>query len=234
MTGLSKAKVRTDIKLNRLYITLPTSVNLKALENIYAEIRFGVADLQPGFDVVTDLSHCSIGHLSAIPILWKITSYLAAHQVGRVVRIVGNMGVILKQLVAISLKFQCYKPVYVLTMEEAEEELNYPIKPDGIRFQLHNKQIKYQLDGEQVEGDIVDISISGCAIQGQTAHLSPEMKLIVSFELGSKTGTLSPYTLQGKVVRVHNEMFAVQFTDMDEFQKRQLYDSLTTELNNNV
>lgn len=94
-----KAKIRTDIKKNRLYITLPTSANIKELENIYAEIRFGTADLQPGFDVITDLSYCSIGHLSAVPALWKITSYLTAHQVGQVVRVVGDMGVILKRVI---------------------------------------------------------------------------------------------------------------------------------------
>ena len=76
MTG-SKAKVRTDIKKNRLYITLPTCINTKELEKIYSDVRFGVADLKPGFDVVTNLNHCSIGHLSAIPTLRKITAYLA-------------------------------------------------------------------------------------------------------------------------------------------------------------
>lgn len=233
MTGLSKAKVRTDLKKNRLYITLPTSVNIKELEYIYSEIRFGVADLQPGFDVVTDLSNCSIGHLSAVPILWKITSYLTAHQVGRVVRVVGNMSLVLKQLIAISMKFQCYKPVYVLTLEEAEEELRYPTKPDGIRFQLHNKQLEYQFNEERIKGNIIDISTSGCAIKGPAVNLSPKMTLNVTFDLGSKEG-LSTYTLSAKVVRVHNDVFAVQFADMDEVQKRKLYDSLTYELNQNV
>lgn len=234
MTQLLKAKIRTDIKKNRLYITLPTSINAKEAENIYAEIRFGVADLQPGFDVITDLTHCSIGYLVAVPTLWKIASYLTAHQVGRVVRIVGNMGLALKQLTALSMKFQCYKPVYVLTIEEAEEELKYPVKPDGIRFQLHDRQLDYDVDGEKITGQIIDISTSGCAIRGQTENLSTEMKLTVSFELGGKEGLSAHYSLQAKVVRVHNDMFAIQFTDMDETKKRQLYESLTNELNSSV
>ncbi len=232
MTGVSKAKIRPDIKKNRLYIILPTSVCMKDLENIYADIRFGVADLQPGFDVVTDLTNCSIGYLSAIPILWKITSFLTAHKVGRVVRVVGNMSIVLKQLVAFSSQFQCYKPVYVLTMEEAEEELKYPIKPDGIRFQLHDRPLTYQVDDEQVTGGIIDISTSGCAIRGETDHLSVGMVLPVVFELGRK-GALSSYSIQGKVVRVHHDMFAIQFTGMDDVQKRQMYDGLTQELNYN-
>jgi hypothetical protein len=232
MTGLSKTKVKTDIRKNRLYITLPTSVNTKELEKIYSDIRFGIADLKPGFDVITDLSKCSVGHLSAVPLLWKISSYLTAHQVGRVVRVVGNMGLILKQLIALSIKFQCYKPVYVLTMEEAEEELRCPIKPDGLRFQLHDKRVEYQVNEQQIIGAIIDISTSGCAIRGKSDNLSTGMSLPVAFELGNKEGALSSYCLKAKVVRVHNDMFAIQFTEMDDAQKRQLYESLTYELDN--
>lgn len=235
MTGsMVKAKVRTDIKKNRLYITLPTSINTKELERIYSEVRFGVADLKPGFDVVTDLTYCSIGHLSAIPTLRKITAYLVANKVGRVVRIVGNMGLILKQLIGLASKYHCYKPVYVLTAEEAEEELKYPIKPEGIRFQLHNKQLDYQINGHQFTGDISDISVCGCAIQGQADHLLPGMELSVIFRLGSHGGSLSAFNFQARVIRAHNDMFAVQFIDLNEAQKVQLYESLAHELNNSA
>lgn len=235
MTGtLVKAKVCTDIKKNRLYITLPTSINTKELEKIYSEVRFGVADLKPGFDVVTDLTHCSIGHLSAIPTLKKITDYLVANKVGRVVRIVGNMILILKQLISLASKFHCYKPVYVLTADEAEEELECPIKPEGIRFQLHNRQLDYQINGQKYTGSISDISISGCAIIGQADHLPPGAELSVTFRLGSNDGSLSTFTFQARVVRAYNTMFAVQFIDLDEVQKAQLYDSLAYELKNSV
>lgn len=234
MTGMVKAKIRADIKKNRLYITLPTSINTKELERIYSEIRFGAADLQPGFDVVTDLTHCSIGHLSAIPILRKITAYLVANKVGRVVRIVGNKSLILRQLIGLASKFHCYKPVYVLTAEEAEEELKYPIKPDGIRFQLHNRQLDYHINDEQYQGDIIDISTSGCAIRGQTDQLLLDMKLPVTLRLASRGGSLAVYTFQARVVRVNSNMFAVQFIDLDEVQKAQLYESLSCELNNSI
>ena len=95
-SGPLKAKVKTDIKKNRLYITLPTTIVKKDLEKIYSDIRFGVADLKPGFDVITDLTYCTIGHLSAISTLRKIMAFLVSNKVGRVVRIVGNMNVILK------------------------------------------------------------------------------------------------------------------------------------------
>lgn len=235
MTGIMvKAKVRTDIKKNRLYITLPTSINTRELEKIYSDVRFGAADLKPGFDVVTDLTHCSIGHLSAIPTLRKITTYLVAHKVGRVIRIVGNMSLILKQLVSLASQFHSYKPVYVLTMEEAEEELKYPIKPEGIRFQLHNRQIDYQINCQKYTGNIFDISISGCAINGHADHLHPGFELPVTFHLSSSENSLSTFAFQARVVRAYDDMFAVQFIDLDEAQKAQLYDSLAQELKNSV
>ena len=232
--SMVKAKVRADIKKNRLYITLPTSINTKELEKIYSEVRFGVADLKPGFDVVTDLSYCSIGHLSAIPTLRKIMAYLVAHKVGRVVRIVGSMGLILKQLIGLASKYHCYKPVYVLTAEEAEEELKYPIKPEGIRFQLHNKQLDYQINGQQFTGKISDISVCGCAIQGQADHLLPGMELAINFRLDSHGGALSTFTFQARVIRAHNDMFAIQFIDLNETEKAQLYECLANELNNSA
>lgn len=229
-----KAKVRTDLKKNRLYITLPAIIGKKDLEKVYSDIRFGVADLKPGFDVVTDLTFCSIGHLSAIPTFRKIMAYLVANKVGRVVRIVGNMNVILKQLLGMTARFHCYKPVYVITPEEAEEELEHLVKPNGIRFQLNNRQMEYTINGEQCTGQIIDVSTSGCAVQGPTAGLAVDTEISVTIPLCTKDATLSPHTLQAKVVRVHNDLLAVQFIHPDDAHKVQLYDCLMCELNNDI
>lgn len=213
---------------------MPATIGKKELEKVYSDIRFGVADLKPGFDVVTDLTHCSIGHLSAISTLRKIMAYLVANKVGRVVRIVGNMNVILRQLIGMTARFHCYKPVYVITPEEAEEELEHPIKPDGIRFQINNRQLEYTINGEQHSGQVIDISTSGCAVQGPTAGLAADMEITVTIPLCTKDATLSPFPLQAQVVRVHNDMLAVQFIHPDEAQKMQLHDCLMCELNNDV
>lgn len=229
-----KTKVKTDIKQNRLYITLPATIIKKDLEKTYSDIRFGVADLKPGFDVITDLSHCTIGHLSAISTLRKIMAYLVANKVGRVVRVVGDMNVILKQLLGMTTRFHCYKPVYVITLEEAEEELKYPVKPDGIRFQINNRQMEYTINNEQCTGQVIDISTSGCAIRGPTAGLVADMEIPVTIPLCTKDATLSPHPLQAKVVRVHNDLLAVQFIHFDDAQKMQLYDCLMRELNTDL
>ena len=228
-----KAKVITDIKKNRIYITLPTTIVKKDLEKIYSDIRFGVADLKPGFDVITDLTYCTIGHLSAISTLRKIMAFLVSNKVGRVVRIVGNMNVILKHLIGMTARFHCYKPVYVITQEEAEEELNHPAKPDGIRFQINNRQMAYTINGEQHEGQVIDISTSGCAVHGPTAGLVAEMEIALTIPLCDKDATLKPRAFRARVVRMHNDMFAVQFT-LDAEEKVRLYECLTLELNNNI
>lgn len=234
MTELAKAKIITDIKKNRLYITLPNKVRSRELEYIYTEIRFGAADLKPGFDVITDLSRCSLGYLSAIPILGKITCYLATQKAGRVIRVTGNMNLILKQLIAHSSKYQCYKPIYVATLEEAEEELKKPIAPGGIRFQLHNRPLKYQVNDEQIEGHIIDISTCECTIKGKTENLSAGMELSVVFELGKKEGGFSPYTLQVLITGVNQDTFTLKFLNMDEQMEQQLYEGLTHEMSHKM
>ena len=52
-----------DIKRNGLYITLSCDPSKKVLDKVYTDVRFCVADLKSGFDVVTDLSQCTLGHL---------------------------------------------------------------------------------------------------------------------------------------------------------------------------
>ena len=197
--SMQPAKVRADIKRNRLYITLPAHVTPKELERVYSDIRFNVADLKPGFDVITDLSNCNIGHLSAIAPLRKIMAYLVAQKVGRVVRIVGDMHVILRQLIGWASRYHSYKPVYVLTLEEAEEELKYPIKPDGIRFQLNGRKVEYTVGQRARTGSVIDISTSGCALSGETTGLVSGMEVLLAISLRNQEGVSTPCSFKAEV-----------------------------------
>ena len=229
MSEKQKSKVKADIKKNRLYITLPSIANATELQKIYTDIRFCVADLKPGFDVITDLSQCTIGHLKGIPTLRKIMDFLVVNQMGRVVRIVGDMSVALRQLIGIASKFQCYKPVYVTTLEEAEEELVCPIKPNGLRFEINQRQIEYAIGQEEGKGYIVDISVSGCAIQEPTIALSTEAEISITIPLYQELDKLSPFKMNAKVVWVKGDRCAVQFFDLDDDRKAQLYKCLVNE-----
>ncbi len=229
MAEKQKSKVKADIKKNRLYITLTSVVNKTELEKIYIDTRFSVADLKPGFDVVTDLSRCSIGHLNGISTLRTIMDFLVVNQMGRVVRIVGDMSIAFKQLLGIASKFQCYKPVYVTNLEEAEEELLCPIKPNGLRFQINHRQIEYSIDHENGSGHLVDISTSGCAVQEPTLPLSSDAEVSITIPLHQELNLLSPFTAAAKVVWVRGDRFAVQFIDLDDDRKAILYKCLVNE-----
>ena len=112
--------VTADIKGNRLLIRLRGEVPKTDTEQIYTDVRFCVADLKPGFAVITDLTEARIGHLSAINTFKKITAFLAEKQVGPVIRVVGQGKVIFQQLAKLTDQVNGYKPMYAKSMEEAE------------------------------------------------------------------------------------------------------------------
>ncbi len=115
--------VTTDIKRNRLIITLRGTVPKKVADRLYTDIRFGVSDLKPGFAVITDLTEARIGHLNAIDTFKKITGYLTEKNVGPVVRIVGQAKVIFQQIAKLTSQIEGYQTMYAKTMEEAEHLL---------------------------------------------------------------------------------------------------------------
>jgi MFS superfamily sulfate permease-like transporter len=114
-----QSTVAAEIKRNRLVVKLRGAITKKNAERLYTDIRFCVADLQPGFAVITDLSEARIGHLSAIGTFQKITSFLVEKKVGPVIRVVGSAGVFFRQLSRVSGDVD-YKPMYAQNMAEAE------------------------------------------------------------------------------------------------------------------
>lgn len=121
-----KAKVIADIKKNRLYITFDRDVLRSDIEGIYTDIRFSVADLQPGFGVINDLRNSHLAHLGGIRTFMKISNFLADNQVGKVIRVLGKKSILFKQLSKVSLTIKGYKPLNVSTMQEAEDILSCP------------------------------------------------------------------------------------------------------------
>lgn len=116
--------VSANIKKNILYITLQGVIPTKEAERIYTDIRFCVSDLEPGFAVITDLTQCRIGHVSAISTSRKIMHFLLEKKVGHVVRVIGQAKVIYLQLLKLSDKTLGYEPKYTASLEEAEILLN--------------------------------------------------------------------------------------------------------------
>jgi len=118
-----RSSVSANISENRLLITLKGILSKKDLESIYTDIRFCVSDLQPGFNVISDMRECRFGHLSAIPAVEKIVDFLIYKKVGKIVRVVSKTRVLLHQLEWFAARRKDYTVHYVSTTQEAEELL---------------------------------------------------------------------------------------------------------------
>lgn len=233
MAKHQKSKVTADLKNNRLNITIPTTASQKDAEKIYSDIRFCVADLKPGFNIVADYSHCTFAHLSAISPMRQIMDYLAGRQPGNIIRVMGKSGLIYNQLVRFTDKFQCYTPIYVNTQEEAEEYLTNNSKHRGLRFKLHGHPVECTIDQKTETGALIDISVSGFAIQGLTTLLSPEQKISIAIPMNHNKEFTSSFVAMAKVDRIQEDMFAAQFHDLDEDQIAVLFNWLAYEVGKN-
>lgn len=196
---------------------------------MYTDVRFCVADLRPGFGVITDLTACTFGHLNGITVFRKIMAYLIANQAGEVVRVVGKMSILFKQLIRIATRFQVYKPVYVDTLLQAEERFENATGRNGLRFLMHRRQIEYSAKERDGQGYLVDISVSGCAVQTPTVALSTNEEISLVIPLHQDNENISSFRLRAKVVRVEEALFAVQFLDLDDEQQAHFYQCLACE-----
>lgn len=234
MTSKTSSRVTADIRKNRLYISLAAEVSKKELEKVYTDIRFCVADLKPKFDIITDLSQCTLGHLNGLATYRKIMDYLTVKQPGEVIRVVGKMSLLFKQLIMFATRFQAYKPVYVATLEEAEERLANSTRRDGIRFHMLRKEVEYTMNLETDKGHLVDISISGCAIQGPTDTLAAQDELSITIPLHKDQKNISLFRFPAKIVRVEDNFFAARFLQLDDAKKADLYQCLIYEARRDI
>lgn len=234
MASKKGATVTANIKKNRLSITIGCDLNKKILEKIYTDVRFCVADLKPGFDVVTDLSQCTIGHLNGIPTLRKIMAYITAREPGEVIRIIGETSLVFKQLINFTSRFHSYKPVYVASLEEAEERLAAANRQTNLRFQLKGHEIEYSFNQAIGKGYLGDISTAGCVVKEPTLPPPLDADITLTLPFHQDQDTVSSFTLAATAVRAEDDLFAVQFTALDDTQKAQLYKCLAFEIQRDV
>lgn len=223
MAGNQGSKVTADLKRNRLIITVSATASQKEAKKIYTDIRFCVADLQPGFDVITDFSGCTLAHLSAIATMRQIMEYLIAKQPGNIIRVVGKNSLVFKQLMQFINKFQSYKPIYVNTLEEADEFLASLAQREGLRYHIHDCQVEYTVDQKQGQGRLLDISISGCAVQNPTIPITMEQEISIVIPIRHGDDLPASFTSAAKIIRVEDDLLAIQFLDLHEEQKSQLH-----------
>ena len=179
-----KIKAVSNIQKNRLYVTISGNITIKLLEKLYTDIRFCVADLNPGFNVISDISQCNIIYITSLPIYKKIIQYLIDKKLGNIARIIKEENIGCKQILNFTENIQCYKIMYAHSVNEAEEMIENSIARDGIRFKLNGPLVEYNINNESGRGSIVDISVSGCAVESATIPISPgaEIPICINFD----------------------------------------------------
>jgi hypothetical protein len=227
---LNKApKVVTNIVKNRLHITIDGKLSKKHLDELYTEIRFSVADLRPGFDVITDLSNCTIAVLSGTPTFRKIRNYLITNKLGRVVRVIDEKRIVFRQLINFTAKLQGYKSDLFYSLAEAEAALSNVQRRDGLRFVLHEQSVRFSIDNLEGNGTVRDLSISGCAIKTTDELPVVLNKIFISIEFNKHEKIMSAFEIKAEVIWVEHESFGVKFEDIDNEQKEQLWERLICE-----
>ncbi|SEA00731.1 PilZ domain-containing protein [Desulfuromusa kysingii] len=222
-------KVRVDMPRNRIYCTIRGDVSKPELEKFFTDIRFGIADLTPGFSMITDLTNCRIAHLAAIPTFRKMMHYIADHGVQEVIRIINPKNLVFKQMLNLTSRIQSYNPMYVNTLAEAEDKLDTSIKREALRFQIINKTIEFNTDIVSSVGKLIDVSIGGCAIKADENQVSLEEVINIKFSLTNKKSEIMNFELEGKVCRFIDEGFAVVFNEHSSPEKELLQECLVQE-----
>jgi hypothetical protein len=228
--SMSKAKAVAHIKKNRLHITIAGTIDARVLEKLYTEIRFCIADLKQGFEVISDISQCNLIYITGLPVYKKIIDYLITNKVGEIVRIIKKDNISCKQIINFSEKIHCYRTVYADSPQEAEQKLENLVKRDGIRFRFNNVHVTYRRDDQSGEGQMVDISTSGCAIGNGTLPVSVGMTVEIILSFDHHQVHPAVFQMNAEVVRVQADTFAAHFVDLDEQRRDALYQRLAFEV----
>jgi len=226
----SKTKAVANIKKNRLHVAMSGNIDTKALEKLYTEIRFCVADLKEKFEVVSDISECNFIYVAGLPTYKKITDFLISKKVGAIVRVVKSDNISYKQIVNFSDRIHCYRTMYAEDQKEAENILETLIKRDGIRFQMNNAIIEYTINNEAGKGRLIDVSTSGCAVEAVAHALSVGVIIDLTLEFPPYQELLSVFQTKAEVVRTDDAIFAARFVALTDGYKEQLYQRLVSEV----
>ncbi|MCA1794318.1 MAG: PilZ domain-containing protein, partial [Desulfobacteraceae bacterium] len=131
--------------------------------------------------------------------------------------------------IRITSTFQGYKTAYVDTLAEAEEKFENAARRHGLRFQMHRRLIEYCIKDQDGQGYVVDISISGCAVQAPTVSPGVNDEISLVIPLHHDYENISSFRLKAIVVRVEKDLFAARFLDLDDEQQAHFYQCLSCE-----
>lgn len=219
-TNKPRLQADADISRNRLLITIAGAVDKAELDRLYTDVRFCVADLKPGFDVITDLTQATLGHLSALPTFRKIMAYLASNGVRDVVRVMNPDNLIHRQILNHAARVPGYKAMYVTSREEAEGLLSQSSERTCLRFSIPDQTVTLLFDGEKKSGRLVDISAGGCAIDLPEPPPAGS-EVTITFTLAARD-----FSLRSRILRSNANECAAAFASLDDEEREALTTSL--------
>lgn len=222
-------QVRADKPRNRLYVTVGGKIGKADLDGFFEEMQSRVADVRPGFAVITDLTDCHHSHLAAIPIFRKIMNYLIDNGVREVIRVVNTKNLIYRQALNLASRIQGYQPAYVKTLDEAEALLSRPKKRTDIRFSMSNKEVRFGTDSCSSAGSLIDLSLGGCSLATDAPLPSLRLKLRLELALLDEQSVACKFDFTALVVRVFDAGFAVAFLGVEDSVKEKLWQCLSQE-----
>jgi PilZ domain len=223
-------KAKADLEKNRLYLKISGKTSKKELEGLYTEIRFCVADLKPGFGVISDLSECNLGHLSGVSTLKKIMNYLVKNGVGEVVRVINGQSLLFKQVLNLSAKIGGYLPVYVSTVEEAEEKLDASMKRNALRFYFNDlPPVDYFINDVRATGRILNLSTGGCTLGSVSKNPAVGEDVLIVIIFTAQDDLPEEFKIKSQVIRTEGDGFAAEFKDLADEQTDRLWQCLQRE-----
>ncbi len=229
MTNSSKKlNVDADLNKNRLHFTISKKITKADLDSFYTDLRFCVADLQPNFDVIGDFSECDIMYVNSTPTFKKIMHHLITKRIREKIRVVKD-NVFSRQLKNFTLRQQIYEPSYASSLKEAEEHLSKHQRRNGLRIYLRNNQAEYSIGDTKEKSRIINMSTSGCALELGQLQPSVDEETLMKIALKNQESSLEQFNIKSKVVRTNNDLFAVQFLDLDEEKKNTLWNCILCE-----
>ena len=224
--GKQQSTVKADIRKNRLTFTFCGWIRKKDLDRLYTDTRFCVADLKPGFHVITDLSGCTFGSLNCLSTYRKIMAFLMEKEAGKVVRITRKSSLIHKQIINISARLQGYKPTYVTSLEEAEQILNADAIEHRLRYGLHSVPTEMGSRGQLETCMLVEISEDDCVVECASPSLAENEEVTLSFSFGSTDTETDTFQLNGTVAEKNHDSLTIRFVEMTEVDKVRLRKAL--------
>ncbi|WP_321283984.1 hypothetical protein [uncultured Vibrio sp.] len=118
--------VKADILENRLYLKLSGQVTPEEFEKLYTDVRFLVADLSPGFGVISDMADYDFSNPEGTPYK-KISNYLLTNGLGEVVQVIRGDSLLYDQAEKLSLKDFGLRPIFA--RQAGKQKKNLPLVP---------------------------------------------------------------------------------------------------------